>query len=171
MVTYTLTVKNIGTGAATNVVVTDPVPANTTFQGAQEGGLVNGGVVKWTVASIAPGASAQLHFQVSIADAPRRRPRRSSMTASRPSRLKAPSPRARRSSRRSPTRTEWGVSPATQVDGGRVGTSVLYHVIVRNLGFTPDSYSLGSTGGTFAVHFFKANCTSVASTTASLLPG
>ena len=69
-INYTLTVKNIGNGVATNVVVTDPVPANTTSPDASaDGGTVKAGTVSWTVPSIAPGAEAQLHFSVSIRDA------------------------------------------------------------------------------------------------------
>jgi uncharacterized repeat protein (TIGR01451 family) len=171
VVTYTLTVKNIGTGAATNVVVTDPVPANTTFQGAQEGGLVDGGVVKWTVASIAPGASAQLHVDVSIADALKKKT--SAIVNDGVKAVSAEGPFTTGSPFITPIADPYrvGVSPATQIDGGRVGTSVPYHVTVRNLGFITDSYSLGSSGGTFAVHFFKANCTTATSTTVSLLPG
>ena len=66
---------------------------------------------------------------------------------------------------------EVSVSPANQVDGGRVGTTVSYHVTVKNLGFTPDSYRLSSSGGAFTVHFFKANCTTATTTTASINPG
>ena len=43
------------------------------------------------------------------------------------------------------------VTPATQTDGARAGTSVTYPVSIKNLGFNSDSFALSSSGGTYAV--------------------
>ena len=171
VISYTLTVENIGNAAATGVAVTDPVPDNTTFQGADEGGLVNGGVVKWTVANLAPGASTQLHFRVSIADALKKKV--ASIVNDGVKAVSAEGPFTTGSPFITSIADPYhvSVSPANQVDGGRVGTSVSYHVTVKNLGFTPDTYTLSSSGGAFTVHFFKSNCTTATTTTASINPG
>ena len=147
------------------------MPDNTTFQGAGEGGLVDGGVVKWTVPTLAPGASTQLHFQVSIADALKKKV--SSIVNDGLKAVSAEGPFTTGSPFITPIADPYkvSVSPANQVDGGRVGTTVGYHVTVKNIGFTPDSYGLSSSGGAFTVHFFKANCTTATTTTGSINPG
>jgi|GEM_PF-1702642 len=45
--TYTLTVTNLGTDSATNLVVSDVLPAGATFVSASSGGSNNAGVVSW----------------------------------------------------------------------------------------------------------------------------
>ncbi|MFN3265328.1 MAG: isopeptide-forming domain-containing fimbrial protein [Deinococcales bacterium] len=62
-ITYTVTVRNNGPATASNVVVTDTLPAGTTFQSASNGGTQTAGVVTWNstttpaLASLANGAS------------------------------------------------------------------------------------------------------------------
>ena len=68
-VNYTITLKNIGNAAATNSTISDPVPANTSFVSAQDGGTFSAGNVTWTGAALAPGDSTTVHFTVSIAAA------------------------------------------------------------------------------------------------------
>jgi uncharacterized repeat protein (TIGR01451 family) len=67
--TYALSVTNTGSGAATGVVVTDPVPANTQFAAITQGNgsfdAVNNRVI-FNVGTLAGGASAALAFQVTI---------------------------------------------------------------------------------------------------------
>jgi uncharacterized repeat protein (TIGR01451 family) len=63
---YTVTVENIGNAAATGVTVSDPIPANTTFASAGEGGTFAAGKVTWSGLTIAAGASVALHFSVTI---------------------------------------------------------------------------------------------------------
>ena len=65
-ITYTLVVTSSGTRALTNVVITDPIPANTTFVGATGGGTLSAGVVTWTIATLASGASQTLTLTVQI---------------------------------------------------------------------------------------------------------
>ena len=47
-VDYTLTLKNIGNADATGVTVSDPLPANTSFVSADNGGTFAGGKVTWS---------------------------------------------------------------------------------------------------------------------------
>jgi len=66
-ITYTITGANTGTGSATGVVVTDTVPANTTFVSATAGGTLSGSVVTWNVGTLAAGASGSLQMVVRVA--------------------------------------------------------------------------------------------------------
>jgi len=63
--TYTLTVLNQGS-LATNLVVTDRVPAGVTYE--RGGSLQPGGVVSWAWPSLDTGEAAQFTFAVSIGD-------------------------------------------------------------------------------------------------------
>lgn len=69
---YTITVSNVGTTDAHNVIVTDPIPAGTTFNGASDGGMCPSGqqVVVWNLGSIAPGQSrtVNVEFRVNMVD-------------------------------------------------------------------------------------------------------
>ncbi len=65
--TYTLTLTNDGTGPATNVVVNDPIPTNTTYVSCTGGGSCGpvSGNVRWNIASLAAQSSVTLTFTVS----------------------------------------------------------------------------------------------------------
>ena len=64
--TYTVVVANDGPSAATNVVVSDPVPAGTSFVSADGGGVEAAGTVTWNLGTLADGASATLHVTVHV---------------------------------------------------------------------------------------------------------
>ena len=67
--TYSIEVSNPSpaTADATGVVITDTVPANTTFVSAGQGGtLVGGDTVRWTISSLAPAGSQTLTYQVKV---------------------------------------------------------------------------------------------------------
>lgn len=68
MLTYTLTVENVGTQGATGVVLSDTLPANTTFDGASHGGSASAGIVSWPSFSLAAGASETRTVRVWVAD-------------------------------------------------------------------------------------------------------
>ncbi|MBT8404547.1 MAG: DUF11 domain-containing protein, partial [Gemmatimonadetes bacterium] len=57
---YTLTISNAGPSTATAVVVTDTLPAGTSFVRASTGGSASGRVVTWTGGTLAPAATAQV---------------------------------------------------------------------------------------------------------------
>ncbi|MBO1740278.1 DUF5979 domain-containing protein [Leifsonia sp. TF02-11] len=72
-VTYTITVTNIGALDATAFDVVDTLPVGATFVSADQGGTFaagtasKGGTVTWPVASLAKGASLDLHVVVTYA--------------------------------------------------------------------------------------------------------
>jgi uncharacterized repeat protein (TIGR01451 family) len=168
---YTLTVKNEGNAVASGVVITDPVPANTSFASASDGGSVVNGKVTWPAVDIPAGSSISRSFTVSIADALKNKVAAIINDGTRANATGGFSTSG------SPVITPIAnpyavsVSPATQTDGARVGQSVDYIVHVKNLGFTTDSYAMSSSGGTYTVSFFDATCTSALSTTSSLAAG
>ncbi len=70
LLTYTLTIINAGAGPASNLVITDAIPANTSFVSASEGGTLAGDVVRWTVPALAGGgASINRTFTVTVSSA------------------------------------------------------------------------------------------------------
>jgi uncharacterized repeat protein (TIGR01451 family) len=64
--TYTITVTNAGPSPVSDAVVTDTVPAGTTFKAAQDGGTEAGGVVTWNLDPLAPNATATVHVVVTV---------------------------------------------------------------------------------------------------------
>jgi uncharacterized repeat protein (TIGR01451 family) len=169
-ITYTLTLKNIGNAAATGVTITDPVPANTTFVSADNGGTNQGGTVTWTGQTVPAGGSITVHFTVSIADALRRK-----VNAIVNDGIKATSaqgPFTTGSPFITPIAPPYAVSvsPTTQTDGGRVGTSVAYKITVKNLGFNSDSYTLAASS-TWAVTFYESTCTTAITRTPTISAG
>jgi uncharacterized repeat protein (TIGR01451 family) len=61
---FELTVSNPGSAPASNVVVVNPLPANTRFQSATDGGQLIENEVSWTLGSLAPGAKRTFKFQL-----------------------------------------------------------------------------------------------------------
>lgn len=64
--TYTITCRNSGNANTTGVVVTDPLPANTSFVSATAGGILSGGVVTWSVGALNVGSSASKQLVVRV---------------------------------------------------------------------------------------------------------
>jgi uncharacterized repeat protein (TIGR01451 family) len=64
--TYTLSYANSGAASATSVVVTDTIPANTTFVSATGGGTRSGTVVTWNLGTLAAGASGSVQLAVQV---------------------------------------------------------------------------------------------------------
>jgi uncharacterized repeat protein (TIGR01451 family) len=169
--TYTVTLRNIGNGPASGVTITDPIPENTKFVSAGNDGTFGQARVTWSGLSIAAGSSVSVTFTVNISDALKK-----GVTSITNDRFKATSAEGP-STTGSPTVTQLAppyavsVTPTTQTDGGKVNTSVSYHLSVENLGFTTDSYTLASTGGGYAVSFFDSTCTTPQATTPSVIAG
>jgi len=55
-VLYTIDYKNVGTGDATDVIITDTLPSDVTFFYATHGGTLSGGVVTWPKMRVLAGA-------------------------------------------------------------------------------------------------------------------
>ncbi len=69
LLTYTLTITNSGSVTATNVVITDALPANTTFVSASDGGTETNGVVEWSASDLADGDSINRTLVVAVSSA------------------------------------------------------------------------------------------------------
>jgi uncharacterized repeat protein (TIGR01451 family) len=171
---YTITLKNEGNAVANQVVLTDPLPANTSFTSASNGGSLVNGKVTWPAVDVAAGASITRTLTVSIANALKNKVKAITndgfaaiTTVGSPTFSTSGSPVI------TPIASAFavGVTPATQTDGAKAGTSVDYIVHVKNLGFTSDTYNLSSSGGTYAVAFLNATCTAAQTTTPSVSPG
>lgn len=67
-IVYTLEFTNAGTSAATNVVLTDPIPPNTTFVAAT-GSPTSTNPVTWNLGTLAPGASGSVSLTVQVSSA------------------------------------------------------------------------------------------------------
>jgi len=66
-VTYTLSYANTGDQEATNVILSDGVPANTSFVSSTGGGTLASGVVTWRLGILAAGASGSVQMTVRVA--------------------------------------------------------------------------------------------------------
>jgi uncharacterized repeat protein (TIGR01451 family) len=64
--TYTIAYANAGSGDATTVILTDAVPANTSFVSASAGGTLSAGVVTWALGTLAAGASGSVQLVVKV---------------------------------------------------------------------------------------------------------
>jgi len=65
--TYTLTVRNLHMSEiATNVVLTDTLPAGTLFVQATQPYLLQNGLIRWDFGQIGPGSSAKVDLTVNI---------------------------------------------------------------------------------------------------------
>jgi uncharacterized repeat protein (TIGR01451 family) len=60
-ITYTLTITNSGTEAASSLVITDTIPVGATYV---SGGTKVGNVVSWTASSLAASSSTTVQFVV-----------------------------------------------------------------------------------------------------------
>jgi uncharacterized repeat protein (TIGR01451 family) len=66
VLTYTLTISNVGNQGATGVVVTDTLSDHTTFARASDGGFEAGGIVTWSTFSLAGGTSVTRTVTVTV---------------------------------------------------------------------------------------------------------
>jgi uncharacterized repeat protein (TIGR01451 family) len=167
---YTVTVKNVGNADATGVTVSDPIPANTTFTSAGDGGTFAGGKVTWSGKTVPAGGSLDLHFSVTI-DAPLA----AGVTQITDDGLTVTANGGFATSG-SPHTTAIApqfansVDPADQAGGGKVGGFATYTVKVNNDGYATDHYTL-STTGTWTTSTFAADCTTPDTTTPDVLAG
>jgi uncharacterized repeat protein (TIGR01451 family) len=65
---YTLSFTNIGTAPATGVVISDPLPAQTTFLSATGNGVLNGTTLIWNIGTLDAGESGSVSYIVRVDD-------------------------------------------------------------------------------------------------------
>jgi uncharacterized repeat protein (TIGR01451 family) len=169
--TYTITLRNIGNGPATGVTITDPLPDNTSFVSADNGGTLSNGTVTWSGLSVNAGASTKVTLTVNIADALKKKVTSITNDGVRATSAQGPFTTGSPAVTTLAPPFAMSVAPAAITDGGKAGSSVSYHVGVTNLGFTTDTYNLASTGGTYAVSFFDSTCTTPETATPPVLAG
>jgi uncharacterized repeat protein (TIGR01451 family) len=168
---YTITLQNVGNADATGVTLVDPIPDNTSFVSASNSGSTSNGTVTWSGLTVPSGGTTSLTLTVSIADALKKK-----VTSITNDGMKATSAEGPFTTG-SPVVTTLAssnavsISPATQSGAAHAGSSVDYTVGVKNLGFTADSYSLSSSGGTDTVSFLDPTCTTSLTTTPTVSPG
>lgn len=56
-ITYTIKASNVGSAAAANAVIADPLPAGTTLVSASDGGAQSGNQIVWRLGTLAPNTS------------------------------------------------------------------------------------------------------------------
>ncbi|TMC36773.1 MAG: DUF11 domain-containing protein, partial [Chloroflexi bacterium] len=168
---YSIKLRNIGNVAATGVTISDPIPANTSFVSADNGGANVGGTVKWSGLSVPSAGSVTVHLTVKID--PGLKAGVASIVDDGYGATSAQGPSTSGSPVVTPIAPLYRVtlSPASQLDGARVGHSVNYQVTLTNSGFSADSYNMTSSGGTFPVSFLDSTCTTPLTTTGSVASG
>ncbi len=158
---YTLTLKNIGNQDGTGVTITDPVPANTTFASAQDGGTLSGGTVTWSGLTVPAGGSVQVHFSVTVNSILKKGT--TSIVNDGVTVTSDQGVGTTGSPFVSQIAPPYAVSlaPAAQANGGAGPVDVDYHVTVTNRGFNDDTYTMSSSGSAtgFAVSFLDSSCT------------
>jgi len=169
--TYTLTLRNIGNASATGVTITDPVPANTTFVSADHSGSNAAGTVTWSGLTVAAGGSVSVSFTVSVADALKKKVSTIVNDGFEATSAEGPFTTGSQTVTRLADPFGVGLSPAAQTGGGHPGGSATYTVSVKNLGFTPDTFTMSSSGGTYPVSFLDPTCTTSLTTTPTVAPG
>ncbi len=65
-VVYTLTYSNLGLLAVSGTSIKLPLPAGTTLVAAFDGGIESGGVVTWSLGTLAPGDAGELRLEVDV---------------------------------------------------------------------------------------------------------
>src|SRR5262249_30995908 len=169
---YTITLRNIGNAGASGVTITDPIPDNTSFVSASNGGTLSNGAVTWSGLIIPSGGSGSVTLTVGIADALKKKV--SSITNDGMAATSTEGPATTGSPVVTQLASPFGVSlsPSTQTDGNRAGSSVNYTVGIKNLGFNSDTYDLSSSSGAgYTVAFKDSTCTSTITTTPAVTPG
>ncbi|MBO0868538.1 MAG: DUF11 domain-containing protein [Micromonosporaceae bacterium] len=169
-VDYTIKVRNVGNTDATGVTVTDPLPANTSFVSASNGGSQARGAVNWSGLTVPAGGSVSLSLTLRISPS-----LKSSVTAIVNDHISVNSTQHAGTSS-SPHATPIApahaaaLTPAAQTDGARTGQSVDYQIHLGNASFNADSYTLSAAGG-FPATVLDATCTSPLTTTPTVASG
>ncbi len=183
LLTYTITVKNFGNAPASGVIITDPVPANTTFVAASNGGTLVGSSVVWnslpaipmptvitpSTGAIQPGlitvtmvvsTSADLITGDKIIDDGIKVSSAQGVGANGSPLVVTIAPHL-----------AVVLTPPSQTDGARPGQTISYTLNVLNISYNTDAYDLSASGNSWPVAFFDATNTTPITRTANLAPG
>ena len=188
---YNVTLQNYGNVTATNVVITNPIPANTSFVAAGSGGALVGSNVVWTVPNVAlpsvthdstwptntlavglqPG-STTVTYAVFITNGAGLTTG-SVITDDGYLAKSAEGPGAVGSPyyvTLAPANAVL-VTPDSQLDGTRSGQSITYTIDVENRGFNADVYTLSRAGNAWPTTLWNAAFTAQITQTGSVAPG
>jgi uncharacterized repeat protein (TIGR01451 family) len=167
---YTITIRNVGDAAATNVVVTDPVPANTTADTVGDGGSVDQGVVTWTVPTIAAGDSVQLHLAVKID--PSLDPSVTQIVNDGLHVATDEGAATNGSPHVNPIAKQYQaeVSPASEIRTAQLTKVATFKYTVRNAGYSAEAFDLSLSGNSWASDILP-DCSTSGTSTAVLAPG
>jgi uncharacterized repeat protein (TIGR01451 family) len=168
---YTLTVRNIGNADATGVSITDPVPANTSVTTIGSGGYLGGKTVHWDNLTVPAGGSTSVTFSARISpNLP------SSVTAITndgvivKTSLGVATTGSPHSTPIAPAHAA-SVTPASDTEGAKVGTSATFTEHITNEGYVSDTYAVSATGGSWSATVYDSTCTTPLSTTATVAGG
>ena len=67
-IVYTITVENTGNSAASDVVITDTLPAGSHFVSASNGGTLSGIVVTWVIGTVNAGTSSSVTLTIRVGE-------------------------------------------------------------------------------------------------------
>ena len=167
---YTITVRNVGNAPATDVTVTDPIPANTAFKNASDGGTLNSGVVTWTIPAIPAGESKDLTLTVTID--PNLDPSVTQIVTDGLQVTSAEGVSATGSPHINAISPQFAVSatPASEVRSAQLGDVASYRYTVTNQGYGTEAFDLSVAGNSWNT-VIKPGCSTEAAATDVLAPG
>ncbi|GAB4002763.1 hypothetical protein [Nocardioides ultimimeridianus] len=168
---YTITLRNIGNGAASGVSVTAPVPTHTSFVSAGDGGYLGGSTVHWDGKTVPAGGSITLTYRARI-DANLS----GSVTAITSDGIVVKTS-AGPAATGSPHTTliaaahALKVAPTSGLEGAKVGQSASFVEHLTNAGYQTDTYAVSASGGGWPAATYDASCTTPMTTTPSVAAG
>ncbi len=182
LLTYMITVKNLGNAAATGLVISDTVPANTSFVSASDGGsqVSSADPVVWNVTTVPSGTvnadggldagsatvTMTVRINLGVANGSTITNEDFSTTSMEgvgatgspyPVVLAPP--------------YDLSLSPASQTDGTSPGSFITYTEAVKNLGYNNDMFKLAPSGNHWPTTLWDSSFTSQITETGSVAPG
>jgi uncharacterized repeat protein (TIGR01451 family) len=179
---YTITVKNTGNLTATGVTITDPLPGNTTFVSASNGGSPVGPNIVWnalTVPAASAGAngglvpgvtSVTLTVHTANTLTTGQKITNDGITVASPTTGISTISGSPFVVTIAPANAV-AITPASQTGYARSGQVVTYTMTVQNLGFNNDSFNLSVSGNAWPTTLWNASFTSQITKTGLLGPG
>jgi uncharacterized repeat protein (TIGR01451 family) len=170
LLTLTVQVRNVGNAPATAVAIRNPLPPQTTFVSATDGGSLDGTDVVWDGQSVPVSGTLRVAVTVRLAasgidpgeaivnDGLTARTGDVQATGS-PLRIVTAPPAAAR------------LTPSSQFDGTRVGRSIDYELTVENRGYRPGAFALTVTGNAWPTTVWDAAFGAPLAQTPVLAPG